>query len=397
MKQGAGSGHVTVVVGTRPEIIKLAPVIRKLGTNCQLIHAGQHTDHDLSGDFLEAAGLVQERTLSGVRGAPRYLQFARIIEQLGAMFAVERPTAVIVQGDTNTASAAAQAASYAGIPLIHVEAGLRSHDREMPEEINRCVTGVLADLHCAPTERAVANLLAEGIPAEKIKLTGNTIVEATLAALPDVAAARAIVTGLGAEPGQYVLATIHRPENTDDPARLEVILSELGKLRLPVLFPMHPRTRQAIAESRLAAAGRLRVIPPAGHRTFLALASQARLLVSDSGGVQEECTIIKRPLLVIRNSTERPEAIEAGFARLISPGPMISGAGGELIADERLLERLAMIPCPFGDGLASDRISKATAFFLRADKHPANGYEGTAEPAVMPAAGGVFDVAPLNA
>ena len=225
----------------------------------------------------------------------------------------------MVQGDTNTVCAAAQAGNYAGAAVVHVEAGLRSHDRAMPEEINRCVTGVLADLHCAPTERAVANLRHDGVPTGKIVLTGNTIVEATLGMLPGDTAARQIAAGLGAEPGQYVLATIHRPENTDDPERLRAILDELSKLGLPVLLPLHPRTRAAASRHGLTAAlDRLRPIPPADHRTFLSLARHARLLVSDSGGVQEECTVLKRPLIVVRNSTERPGSLRR---RLRPPGP----------------------------------------------------------------------------
>lgn len=360
------SPHIAVVVGTRPEIVKLAPLVRKLGSTCRLLHACQHEDEELSGVFLAAAGLISARTLSGVCGSARYLQFARIIEQLGALFAANRPVAVVVQGDTNTASAAAQVANYAAIPLIHVEAGLRSADRAMPEEINRCVTGVLADLHCAPTPRAVSNLLAEGVPQAKIQLTGNTIVEATLSMLPDADTARSLAEGLGVAPGYYVLATIHRPENTDDPARLETILIELGKLGLPVLLPLHPRTRHAIRRFGLGpVADRLLVTTPADHRTFLALARHARLLVSDSGGVQEECTIIKRPLIIVRNSTERPESIESGFAYLVRPGPVIGDLGQQLIADRQLAQRLARTPCPFGDGLATDRIARSALNYLR--------------------------------
>ena len=156
------------------------------------------------------------------------------------------------------------------MPVVHIEAGLRSHDRAMPEEINRCVVGVLADVHCAPTERAVANLLAEGTPAEKIVLTGSTIVTATLGMLPDKATAKEIVAGLGAEPDEYVLAAIHRPENTDDPERLRTILDELNKLGLPVPLPLHPRTRAAVERHGLTAAlDRLQPVPPADHRTFL--------------------------------------------------------------------------------------------------------------------------------
>src|ERR1700735_4881812 len=234
--------QVAVVVGTRPEIVKLAPIVRILGPRAMLIHSGQHTDDELSGVFFSAAGLPTPQTLSGICSQPRHIQVARIVEQLGEQFARQRPAAVLVQGDTNTAQAAAQAGHYAGVPVVHVEAGLRSFDRAMPEELNRCLIGVLADLHCAPTERSVANLLAEGVPARRVMLTGNTIVEATREMMPSGEAAAEIVTEAGAEPGRYVLATIHRPENTDDGERLRVILDQLGKLGLPVMLPLHPRT-----------------------------------------------------------------------------------------------------------------------------------------------------------
>jgi len=366
MLQNADSPYIAVVVGTRPEIVKLAPVIHILGSAARFLHTGQHRDEELSGVFLAGARLPEPETLSGICGEPRHVQIGRMVEQLGGMFAERPPAAVLVQGDTNTVCAAAQAGNYAGVPVVHVEAGLRSHDRAMPEEINRCVTGVLADLHCAPTERAVANLRHDGIPPAKIVLTGNTIVEATLGVLPDGAAARQIAVELGAEPGQYVLATIHRPENTDDPERLRVTLDELSKLGLPVVFPLHPRTRAAAQRFGLTAAlDRLRPVPPVDHRTFLGLARHARLLVSDSGGVQEECTVLKRPLIVVRNSTERPESVDAGFAHLVQPGPAIGTLGRQLISDQTLAERLAAIPCPFGDGKASERIAALLQALLR--------------------------------
>ena len=366
MLQNVDSRYIAVVVGTRPEIVKLAPVIRILSQAARFLHTGQHRDEELSGVFLAGARLPEPETLSGICGEPRHVQIGRMVEQLGGMFAERPPAGVLVQGDTNTVCAAAQAGNYAGVPVVHVEAGLRSHDRAMPEEINRCVTGVLAELHCAPTDGAVANLRRDGIPPDKIVLTGNTIVEATLGVLPDDAMARQIAAGLGAEPGQYVLATIHRPENTDDPERLRVILDELSKLGLPVLLPLHPRTKAAAERFGLTAAlDRLRPVPPTDHRTFLGLARHARLLVSDSGGVQEECTVLKRPLIVVRNSTERPESIEAGFAHLVQPGPAISDLGRQLIGDEDLSERLAAIPCPYGDGKASERIAGLLRRFLR--------------------------------
>src|SRR6201996_4384326 len=359
------NAQVAVVVGTRPEIVKLAPIVRILGATATLIHSGQHTDNELSGVFFAASGLPEPETLSGICAQPRYVQVARMVDQLGARFERHRPAAVLVQGDTNTAQAAAQAGHYAGVPVVHVEAGLRSFDRAMPEELNRCLIGVLADLHCAPTERSVANLLAEGVPARRIVLTGNTIVEGPREMRTGAEGPRQIVTGAGAEPGQYVLATIHRPENTDDPQRLGCILDELGKLGGPVLFPLHPRTRQAAARYGLdAALDRLRVRPPADHRTFLALARHAGLLISDSGGVQEECTVLKRPLIVVRNSTERPESIEAGFAHLVQPGPVLGELGRELIGDPGLSRRLARVPCPYGDGTASEQIAARLRNYL---------------------------------
>jgi UDP-N-acetylglucosamine 2-epimerase (non-hydrolysing) len=336
-----------------------------LGSSARFLHTCQHSDEELSGVFLAGAQLPQPETLHGICGEPRHAQIGRMVERLGTIFAECPPAAVVVQGDTNTASAAAQAGNYVGVPVVHVEAGLRSFDRRMPEELNRCVTGVLADLHCAPTERAVANLRGEGVPTEKIALTGNTIVEATLGMAPDDTAARMIVEELGAEPGAYVLATIHRPENTDDAARLGTVLDELGKLGLPVFFPLHPRTRKAIHQHGLTwALDRLRPLPPADHRTFLGLARHARLIVSDSGGVQEECTVLKRPLIVIRNSTERPESVDAGFAHLVQPGPAIGDLGARLIGDDDLAGRLAKIECPFGDGRASERIFGYLRAFL---------------------------------
>ncbi len=316
--------------------------------------------------FFAAAQLPAPETLSGICGEPRHVQIGRMVEQFGALFTRRRPAVVVVQGDTNTASAAAQAGNCAGVPVVHVEAGLRSFDRGMPEEMNRCVVGVLADLHCAPTEHAAANLRAEGVPASRIVLTGNTIVEATLRMVPDDATSRAIAADAGVEPGRYVLATIHRPENTDDPQRLQTILDELSKLGLPVLLPLHPRTRLAAQRHGLTVElERLRLISPADHQTFLGLARHARLIVSDSGGVQEECTVLKRPLIVVRNSTERPESIDAGFAHLVQPGPQIGDLGRQLIGDEGLSERLAGIPCPFGDGTASGRIAERLQGYLR--------------------------------
>lgn len=352
---------IAVVLGTRPEIIKLAPVIHELGQRAWVIHTGQHYDPNLADAFYTGAGLTPPETvLDGVGGRTRAEQIAAILCQLESLFTARRPAAVIVQGDTNSTNAGAQAASYQGVPLVHVEAGLRSHDRAMPEELNRLLVGVLADLHCAATEHNVANLREVGVPAERITLTGNTIVQA-------------VATILGSADGpsrpdaaeRFVLATIHRPENTDDPARLQTVLTELAAIELPVLVPLHPRTRALLARHGLDhLLEPLIVLDPLSHADFLTAAANAALLISDSGGVQEECTVLKKPLIVVRSSTERPESIDAGFAHLVPPGPAIHRIAADLLADTELGRRLQATASPYGDRHAAARIVAATLHLI---------------------------------
>ncbi len=354
-------GSVALVLGTRPEIIKLAGISRLLGSAGYIIHSGQHYDATLSAAFFTTYGLPEPRVrLTGVGGASRAEQFAAVILQLGHQLERERPAAVVVQGDTNTAAAAAQAAHFAGIPVVHVEAGLRSFDRAMPEEINRRLIGVVADLHCAPTEVSAENLRREGVAAQAIRVTGNTTVDATIESLPEPARSAAVLGDLGLQSGEFVLATIHRPENTDDVGKLSSILESLAGLTLPVVLPLHPRTLACVERFGLRPLlDRIRTLEPIDHPVFLALAGHARLLVSDSGGVQEECTVLKRPLVVIRNSTERPEAIAAGFAVLVAADPGLAARLAAAVADDRWPADLAGRSSPFGDGRASERIAAA--------------------------------------
>jgi UDP-N-acetylglucosamine 2-epimerase (non-hydrolysing) len=352
---------VAVVMGTRPEMIKLALVVRQLGERARLIHTGQHFDDELSGQVQKHLGLPgPDVVLEGVGGQNRATQISTCMKALTREFERNKPSAVIVQGDTNTVSAAAQAANYAGIPLIHVEAGLRSHDRAMPEEINRLVAGTLADVHCAATVYNRRNLFFEGVDSNHIAVTGNTIIEATEAslALADSFTGPASQNLLPWSDGRdYVLATIHRPENTDTRHALERILSGLAEIAVPVLFVAHPRTRAAMRKFGLDHyADRLSVVDSVPHHEFLRLARSASLLVSDSGGLQEECTVLKKPLLVVRRSTERPESIDAGFARLLTPGESISHAANHLLIGNRE-QALASVPSPYGDGMASNRIA----------------------------------------
>lgn len=359
--------RIAVVVGTRPEIIKLGVLAKILGDEAYLIHTGQHFDDNLSGAFLDTFGLPRPRIcLDRVGGAGQGEQFTRIIDGLQPHFAETRPAVVVVQGDTNTAAAAAQSARFASVPVAHVEAGLRSYDRAMPEEINRMLIGVLADLHCAPTRQAADNLLRAGTDPDSVHVTGNTVVEATMSCLPQGPAAKAVLDRHGVQPGSYILATVHRAENTDDPERLHAILTELAKLPLRVVFPAHPRTRAAARAHGLEAAlDRLSPVAPLGYRDFLALADHARLLVSDSGGIQEECTVLKKPLIVVRTSTERPEAVEAGFAGLCEAGRDIGETCERLLADPDLPARLSSTPSPYGDGRASERIAALLRSFVR--------------------------------
>lgn len=268
-----------------------------------------------------------------------------------------RPAAIVVQGDTTSALAGALVANGCDIPLVHVEAGLRSYDRRMPEEHHRKVIDHLADLCCVPNALNHAQLIDEGLPPERIAITGNTIVEVLAASLPNAVQRGRIRRSLGLTEGDYVLSTFHRPENVDDPAVLAAILLALAELPVPVLLPVHPRTRRRIGESGLAGlADRLMLTSPLPYPTFLALFHGALLAVSDSGGVQEEASVLKRPVVVVRRSTERPEILGT-FGVLVPPGDRLGGTLRVQLdnaADRQVA--LSTVDTPHGDGNASQRI-----------------------------------------
>ncbi len=353
------------MLGTRPELIKVAPLVRLLGARARVIHTGQHYDENLSGQFLAELRVGEPDLRLGVGGRSRGGQIGEATSQLEAHFHSDPPAVVVVHGDTNATVAGALAANAAGIPLVHLEAGLRSFDRAMPEEHNRVVADHLSDLCLAPTETNRANLAAEGIGGDKVLMTGNTIVDAVLDLLPQGEERRSILAAHGLENSGFVLATFHRPENADDPEVLDTILTELSLIDLPVVMPLHPRTRAKIAEFGLGPKlDSLRVLEPIGYRAFLALAAESAFLVSDSGGVQEESSIIKRPVLVVRHSTERPEILGT-FAQLVPPGEMISEWAQEWLADlPGLHARLATMPSPYGDGTAAQRSLAAISILL---------------------------------
>jgi len=353
-------GSIAVVLGTRPEIIKLAGLCRILGPRARVVYSGQHYDDELGPAFFRELDVSAPAEVLTVGGKPRGGQIGVATERLDAYFAGNRPQAVVVQGDTNTTLAGALAANAQEIPLVHVEAGLRSRDRAMPEEHNRVLTDHLADLCCAPTEVNRANLLDEQIAPERIVVTGNTVVEALQALLPPPAERRALLDRMALEPAGYIAATIHRPENADDPDNLRTVLEELVALPYPVVLPLHPRTAAQVRRYGLQTLlTDLRVVEPLGYRPFLALAAESAFLVSDSGGIQEESSVVKRPVIVVRNSTERPEVLGT-FAELVQPGPAIGKIAAAWAADLPALHaRLAVMPSPYGDGSASRRCVEA--------------------------------------
>lgn len=359
---GLAPRSIAVVLGTRPEHIKLAPLIRLLGPAARVIHSGQHYDPAMTGVLPGTASSGEEPLWIG--GQHRGIQIGAATAQLADRWRDDRPSAVVVQGDTNTALAGALAANSCGVCLVHVEAGLRSGDRDMPEEHNRILIDHLSDLCCAPTSGNAANLRAEAIPGHRITITGNPVVEAVRQTSRDHQAA-AVILGDLAET-DFALATFHRPENTDPPARLAAILDALASTALPVLVPLHPRTRRRIRELGLDPSQLgIRTCDPPPYPAFLALMERARVLISDSGGIQEEATIIGRPLIVLRKSTERPEALGALVRITASPADLPA-----LTADLITTPAAGHATTPFGDGLASQRISRAITTLL--GKHPAS-------------------------
>lgn len=349
-------GSIAVVLGTRPEIIKLSHIINLLGPAAWVIHTGQHYDPNLSASFFAELSLPEPDLFLEVGGRARGHQIGEATLLLDAHFAEHRPRAVVVQGDTNAVVAGALAANAGEIPLVHIEAGLRSYDRAMPEEHNRVIADHLSDLCCAPTDVNVDNLAAEGISGDRVVLTGNTVVEAVLGLLPGVEQRQHLLARFDLSAGAYILSTFHRPENVDDPDKFRMILEELAGLPLPVLLPLHPRSvRKAEQFGYGHLLDRLQVIPPIGYRDFLGLQAESALIISDSGGVQEEASIVKRPVIVVRNSTERPEVLGT-FAELVQPGPELGRAARHRLSARVRLDETAS---PYGDGTASRRSIEA--------------------------------------
>jgi UDP-N-acetylglucosamine 2-epimerase (non-hydrolysing) len=311
-----------------------------------LVHTGQHYDEAMSDVFFRELGLPEPDYDLGVGSGSHAVQTAEVLRRLEPILLDERPDLVLVVGDVNSTLAAALCAAKLHIPVAHVEAGLRSGDRTMPEELNRLLTDQLADLLFTTSEDADENLRREGVPDERIHFVGNTMID-TLERLRDAALGTDAVSRLGLAGRDYALVTLHRPSNVDEPAqlaRLTEVLTAAAR-RLPVVFPVHARTRARLAEAgldeALEASPDLHLTDPLGYLDFVALMSAARVVLTDSGGVQEETTVLGVPCLTLRTTTERPVTITEGTNRLVDPGSaqMILRALDDVLASRRPVSR----------------------------------------------------------
>lgn len=355
---------VALVVGTRPEVVKMAPVIRACraqGIASFVLHTGQHYDWSLDGLFFSQLELPQPDVRLDIRGGPRDEQLARTRTAVRDVIAARGAHALVAQGDTNSTLGSALGGRDAGIPVVHVEAGLRCGDLRMAEEHNRRECDAFAELLCAPTELSRANLLGERV-AGRIVVTGNTVVDELQRQLERLPAAD--LSSLGVAPKQYLLATVHRRETVEDDAALAEVFRGLALAAeyagLPVLAPLHPRTQQRLRELGIALGERVRATAPAGYVEFLQLHRNAALVLTDSGGVQEEACVLGVPCVILRETTERPEAVHVGAAR-------IAGVRSDAIlaATRELLESARAWENPFGDGKSGERIALLVAELIR--------------------------------
>ncbi len=348
---------IAIILGTRPEIIKMSPIIRAceaLGEDYFTLHTGQHYSYEMDRAFFEDLELPQPEYNLDVGSGTHAEQTGKIMIGIEKILLEKKPKVVLVQGDTNTVLAGALAASKLHIAVGHVEAGLRSFDREMPEEINRVVSDHISDMLFPPTETAKRNLIEEGVPEEKIFVTGNTIVDAVEQNLAIAQRKGDLLQHLDLTSKGFFLVTAHRAENVDNKKRLEGILQGLKAIQnefsMPIIFPMHPRTAKMVQAFGLSMDG-ICVTKPLGYLDFLQLEANARLVLTDSGGLQEESCILGVPCVTLRDNTERPETVEVG-------ANVLAGATSDVILNcaREKLEQHRVWTNPFGDGRAGERI-----------------------------------------
>lgn len=336
-KSKNGQPLVTCIVGARPNFMKIAPIIHALDRSpffhSMLVHTGQHYDTAMNEVFFEELGIRRPDVFLGVRSGTHAAQTAAVMQAVEPVLDRDRPHMLLVVGDVNSTLAAALVASKKGIPIAHVEAGLRSYDRSMPEEINRVLTDQISELLFTTERSAEGNLLREGIPSDKVRFVGNVMIDTLLNSLGRSVHPAATMAAAGAPPeliaeaeDGFALVTLHRPSNVDDPeilARLLQLLRDIA-VRIPVLFPVHPRTRSAIVALGLGHSPehpRLLMLPPAPYLPMLGLMRHAKIVLTDSGGVQEETTGLGVPCLTLRESTERPVTVAEGTNTIVGTEP----------------------------------------------------------------------------
>lgn len=324
--------HILTIVGARPQFVKAAMVNKAIekeaGIHQTLLHTGQHFDDNMSAIFFEELGIAAPGFNLAIHGGPHGEMTGRMLESIERLLLDNRPDAVLVYGDTNSTLSGALAAAKLHIPVVHVEAGLRSFNRRMPEEINRVLTDHLSDLLFAPTERALRNLAMEGIAGERVVLGGDVMYDAALH-FKDAAIRRSdMLFRLGLQDTPYVLCTIHRAENTDDLARLRDIFSALSMLSrdIRVIMPVHPRTLSVLAAGGLTppSSTHFMLIEPVGYLDMVRLEVSADLIVTDSGGVQKEAFFHRVPCITLRDETEWQELVDAGWNCLVPPDDPVS-------------------------------------------------------------------------
>jgi len=370
---------IIVIAGTRPEAIKLAPVIWELdrrGLNYIFIWSGQHYDYEMSKIFFEELGLPQPYYDLDVGSGSHAEQTAKIM--VGLEKIVDNGNIIVAEGDTNTVLASALVCAKTGNVFAHVEAGLRSYDKSMPEEINRIIAGSIAGIHFAPTIRSALNLLYEGIFPNKIFITGNTIVDVILKC-KNTALSRSqkLLDDMRLSEKEYVLLTLHRAENVDNPKRLGRILRGLSNIskKISIIFPIHPRTRNRIKKYGFRKMlENMIVIKPIGYFEFLGLLAKSLFVITDSGGVQEEALTLKIPCITVRYNTERPETIDAGINFLVGADErrIIETANYVFRNNSFIRERVKNILNPLGDGKAGFRIVKILKNFFIEDSFQFN-------------------------
>ena len=347
---------VLTVVGARPQFVKAAAFSRAVRAHHAevLVHTGQHYDANMSDVFFDELGLPAPDHHLGVGSASHAEQTAQMLVALERVIESEAPDRVVIFGDTNSTLAGALAAAKLGVPVAHVEAGLRSHVRAMPEEINRVVADHLSAYLFAPTQTAVNNLAREGITGG-VTLTGDIMYDALLMQAPLAAERSTLLRELGLTPVGYALATVHRAANTDDPKRLRAILDGLGALSEPVVLPLHPRTRSVVAAEGIRVADGVRIIDPVGYHDMLALEQGARVILTDSGGVQKEAYFLRVPCVTLRDETEWPETLAGGWNELAGADP------ARILAAAQRARPSTPPKAVFGDGHAAEKMVAALA------------------------------------